>query len=312
MLINGYARLLYLFATNKNMSHIIDFIDHYGFATGVATYLNGNDSYITQYRNVYQVIWLKKGKVKVTLSSTSKELTVNDCLFLGKNEMFRLTADAPYELHYIQFTEAFYCLTKKDRIFLENCFIFNNSQSLHLLHIEHFYLQYVQRYLVQLKQISRQPYTEFNFLMARNTIQRILLFALSMDIQKFESYDTTHLDPFLQDQIYRFNILVRKHIATQRSVQFYADQLQVDSFLLKDLCKKVYGITAKKILSIACINEAKIFLKHTPLSIKEVAGTLHFADSSAFVRFFKKGAGMSPAQYREGVGQFVVLPAVTD
>lgn len=287
------------------MNRTIDFIDRYGFATGVASYLTTNDTYLTQYRNVYQIIWLRKGRVKVSLTNVSQELHENDCLFLGRNDMFRLTSDQPYELHYIQFTEEFYCLTEKDRVFLDRCAIFNNSQSLNLLKLERYYLEFVYAYLTLLKQISRREYTELNSLMAHNTIQRILLFALSMNIQKFDLYSAQHLDPFLQKKLTLFNQLVKKHITTQRSVQFYAREVGIDVTVLKDLCKEAYGITPKKFLAIACVNEAKILLKHTPLSIKEIANGLHFDDSSNFIRFFKKAAGMSPSQYRTGVNQMV-------
>ena len=78
---------------------MIDFINKYGYVTGVASYLTPNDTYITQYKNVYQMVWLKSGSVTLSLTHLSKKLKVNDCLFLGKNEMFRLTSNEPYELH---------------------------------------------------------------------------------------------------------------------------------------------------------------------------------------------------------------------
>lgn len=56
-------------------------------------------------------------------------LASNDCVFLGKNEMFRLTANESYELSYLQFTEDFYCLNETDSIFLSRCSNFNNTES---------------------------------------------------------------------------------------------------------------------------------------------------------------------------------------
>ena len=57
----------------------------------------------------------------------------------------------------------------------------------------------------------------------------------------------------------------------------------------------------------ACVSEAKVLLKHTALSIKEIAYELNFDESSNFVRFFKAAAGKAPAQYREHVNEFAAL-----
>lgn len=286
---------------------MIDFINKYGYVTGIASYLTPNDTYITQYQNVYQLIWLKRGSVTVSLTHLSKKLKVNDCLFLGKNEMFRLTSDETYELHYIQFTDEFYCITESDRVFLERCSFFNNTEVLNLLSLENQYVHFVNVYLAHLKQIYKNDYSEVNALLAHNTIQRILLFALSMNIEKLESFNTCRLSPQLRQKVTEFNKLIKNNIKKERSVQFYADRLNIQVAVLKNICKEVYGITPKKFIAMACVNEAKVLLKHTSLSIKEIAFELNFDDSSNFVRFFKTAAGIAPAQYRERVNQFALI-----
>ncbi|HLW63233.1 MAG TPA: AraC family transcriptional regulator [Flavobacterium sp.] len=286
---------------------MIDFINEYGYVTGIASYLTPNDTYITQYRNVYQIIWLKKGSVTVSLTHLTKKLEVNDCLFLGKNEMFRLTSDESYELYYIQFTDEFYCMTETDRIFLDRCSFFNNSEVLNLLKLEEQYIHFVSSYLSHLKYIHKNEHNHVNVMMAHNTIQRILLFALSMDMEKFESFNTHRLSSPLRKKLREFNELIKKHIKKERTVQFYADELNIHVSVLKNICKEVYGITPKKFIAIASVNEAKVLLKHTELSIKEIAYELNFDESSNFVRFFKTAAGIAPAQYRERVNQFALL-----
>lgn len=286
---------------------MIDFISKYGYVTGVASYLTPNDTYITQYKNVYQMVWLKSGSVTLSLTHLSKKLKVNDCLFLGKNEMFRLTSNEPYELHYIQFTDEFYCMTDTDRIFLERCSFFNNTEVLNLLNLESQYLHFVNSYLNHLKDLREKEFNEVNTLMAHNTIQRILLFALSLNIEKFEEFNTKRLSPQMRTILSKFTQLIKTHVKKERSVLFYADKLGVPVNLLTTLCKEVYGITPKKFIAMASVNEAKVLLKHTGLSIKEIAYELNFEESSNFVRFFKTAAGMAPAQYREHVNEFTAF-----
>lgn len=286
---------------------MIDFINKYGYVTGVASYLTPNDTYITQYKNVYQMVWLKSGSVTLSLTHLSKKLKVNDCLFLGKNEMFRLTSNEPYELHYIQFTDEFYCLTDTDHIFLERCSFFNNTEVLNLLNLESQYVHFVNSYLNHLKDLREKEFNEVNTLMAHNTIQRILLFALSLNIEKLEEFNTKRLSPQMRTILSKFTQLIKTHIKKERSVLFYADKLGVPVNLLTTLCKEVYGITPKKFIAMASVNEAKVLLKHTGLSIKEIAYELNFEESSNFVRFFKTAAGMAPAQYREHVNEFTAF-----
>ena len=68
----------------------------YGIEVGRATYLTEDTVPFEQHKDVYQLLWLQKGKVTVTLTTNKKEIKEGDCLFLGKNELFRLTASESY------------------------------------------------------------------------------------------------------------------------------------------------------------------------------------------------------------------------
>ena len=198
-------------------------------------------------------------------------------------------------------------MTDTDRIFLERCSFFNNTEVLNLLNLESQYVHFVNSYLNHLKDLREKEFNEVNTLMAHNTIQRILLFALSLNIEKLEEFNTKRLSPQMRTILSKFTQLIKTHVKKERSVLFYADKLGVPVNLLTTLCKEVYGITPKKFIAMASVNEAKVLLKHTGLSIKEIAYELNFEESSNFVRFFKTAAGMAPAQYREHVNEFTAF-----
>lgn len=283
------------------MNDLLSLSNHRGYISSKATYLTGNDQRITQYNDVYQILWVKKGNVKISLSHLSKVLETNDCIFLGKNEMFRLTASESYELHYIQFTEEFYCLNESDRIFLSRCSYFNNTESINFLKLESQYIKFVENYAGMLNVFLNKPFSEINTLLAKNTIERILLFTLSMDLQHFQSFNSKKFLPYQIKLINRFNELIKNNIKKERSVTFYANQLDLDNNKMKEMCKAVYGITPKKFIAIACINEAKTLLKHTDMSIKEISYELNFEDVSNFIRFFITATSISPSKYRESL-----------
>lgn len=279
----------------------MNFIKTYGFTTGVINHLTNNANYSNQYRNVYQILWLRKGKVKILLGNVSTTLEINNCLFLAQNELFKLTSEESFELHYIQFTEDFYSISDEDRYFLQKGMLFKNNDDLNVVTIENTFLEHFYMYIIHLKQINRKVYTELNVLIAHNTIKRILLFGSSLNKNKMQ-VKTEHLLSIYEEQILKnFNQLVKKNIATERSILFYLNVLGVDFSELKRICITVYGITPKKYLNLACANEAKILLKNTSYSIKEISIKLNFIDSSSFVRFFQKNVGITPSNYRDSI-----------
>ena len=96
----------------------------------------------------------------------------------------------------------------------------------------------------------------------------------------------------------KYNDLLAANVSNERSVDFYAGQLDITPNHLNKSVKTVTGRTAITILNEMSIQEAKMQLKHTNQSISDIAFQLGFEDLSYFSRFFKKATGMSPMEYR--------------
>lgn len=97
---------------------------------------------------------------------------------------------------------------------------------------------------------------------------------------------------------YRFVMLVSDHYLETKSVQYYADQLQLSIRHLSTVVKDTSGKTPNEIISEFIFNEAKAQLSTTTLPIKQIATKLNFSDQYAFTHFFKKHQGSSPTEYR--------------
>lgn len=63
--------------------------------------------------------------------------------------------------------------------------------------------------------------------------------------------------------------------------------------------KKKTGQTFHFWLTDFLLRQAKLLLLSTDMNVTQIAKSLHFPDSSAFAKFFRKGAGLSPLEYRE-------------
>ncbi|MDR0195829.1 MAG: helix-turn-helix domain-containing protein [Myroides sp.] len=97
---------------------------------------------------------------------------------------------------------------------------------------------------------------------------------------------------------YKFVMLVSDHYLKTKSVQFYADSLQLSIRHLSSVVKETSGKTPNEIINEFIFNEAKAQLSTTTIPIKQLASKLNFSDQYAFAHFFKKHQSISPTQYR--------------
>jgi AraC family transcriptional activator of pobA len=90
------------------------------------------------------------------------------------------------------------------------------------------------------------------------------------------------------------NLLFRRH-PTQAEL---AARLGITPTQLNRACKQVLGHSAQGVLHARLLLQAQRELTYSGLSIKQIAFDLGFSDAAYFTRFFRRGAGVSPAQWR--------------
>ena len=87
--------------------------------------------------------------------------------------------------------------------------------------------------------------------------------------------------------------------AKEHLVGYYADKMCVTPKYLSKIVKEASGRSVPDWLSELLILDAKNMLRHTDMTIKEIAARLNFPSQSFFFRFFKNHTGQTPTQYRE-------------
>ncbi|MEM6431738.1 MAG: helix-turn-helix transcriptional regulator [Deinococcota bacterium] len=114
-----------------------------------------------------------------------------------------------------------------------------------------------------------------------------------------------HYEPLQSDQVLsnvsqarKFKQLISTHFIHERKVGFYADQMHVSTTHLHNIVKETTGQTPGQLIRSEVILEAKRLLTHTTLSAAEVGYQLEFDDPGYFNRFFKREAGLTPAQFQ--------------
>lgn len=85
---------------------------------------------------------------------------------------------------------------------------------------------------------------------------------------------------------------------TEHSLSFFAQRLNFTPNYLSSRVKEYSGRTATEWIEESVILEAKTMLKHTDLTIQEIAYKLNFPTQTFFGKYFKRITGLSPKQYR--------------
>lgn len=111
------------------------------------------------------------------------------------------------------------------------------------------------------------------------------------DIQEFKVYQSN-------PRLAKFNWLIDKFYKEQKSITFYAEQLNISANYLNILCKKNLKVSANKLIHQRITLESKRLLQTSERSIKEIAFDLGFSDHAYFSNFFKNQTGLNPSQFR--------------
>ncbi len=97
---------------------------------------------------------------------------------------------------------------------------------------------------------------------------------------------------------FRFLTNVNQHYKEHRNVSFYADKenLSISHFIR--LVKEKTGKTPSHWITTITVVNAKLLLRESDMSVKEIAAELNFPEQFTFRKFFKTNVGIPPKAYR--------------
>jgi AraC family transcriptional regulator, transcriptional activator of pobA len=103
----------------------------------------------------------------------------------------------------------------------------------------------------------------------------------------------------IEEITYQFENLIKSEYRKRLTINEYAERLYISPSYLREAVKQSTGKPAYKLIREYQILEAKSLLIQSEKTVKSIALELGFDDSSNFVKFFKKYAGLTPLSYRE-------------
>ena len=96
-----------------------------------------------------------------------------------------------------------------------------------------------------------------------------------------------------------FKRLLNYHVTKDKSVRYYAAELNVTPNHLNKSVKTTLGRSASALIDEMLVLEAKVLMQRKNMSVSEIAFETGFEDVSYFGRFFKKHTGFAPTEYRK-------------
>ena len=96
----------------------------------------------------------------------------------------------------------------------------------------------------------------------------------------------------------RFMELLAKNDGKVRSVKKYAESMCITPKYLSFISKSVTGKTALEWIHQSTVKAIEHYLRHSNMSIKEIADMLDFPNLSFFGKFTKNHLGVSPTEFR--------------
>lgn len=105
----------------------------------------------------------------------------------------------------------------------------------------------------------------------------------------------------------KFTELCFEHHIQERSLQFYADKLNVSVKYLSICVKDVTGHPPTYIINQLLMYEARIKLADKELTIAQISDVLQFSDQFVFSKFFKNNMGISPKDFRKKAFENVTI-----
>jgi len=97
----------------------------------------------------------------------------------------------------------------------------------------------------------------------------------------------------------RFNTLIEQNYRMHWPLEWYAAQMGMQVARLNAICRRISGLSAKRLVFERLMQEAKRLLLFTSTSSHAIAYELGFKDPSYFSRFFLRQCGFSPGQWRK-------------
>ena len=238
----------------------------------------------------------KKGKAQYSIDTRQQVVKPGDLMFVSERHVIdNYEASPDFECLCIMLTTEYYHGFVQDVKNVSSLLLFSmNNPVVPLTSKE---IQVFTNYFETIR--KKMADTNHHY---RSPLVKALLLAMFYDmsnviyrVERMTNRKQTRAEAIFANFIH----LLEQNFRTQRRVSWYADQLCITPKYLSEIIKKISLRTPNDWIDSYVILEARVLLKNTTKSIKEITDELNFPNQSFLGKYFKEHVGVSPSEYRK-------------
>ena len=247
------------------------------------------------FADIFSVMLIRQGSASFSLNYRDHTVGKDDMLLFWPSLLVSLTRQSPdfVALHLLCERSLFERLLATDPAYRQYSLFFFQAQS-PILHLPD---NLAQTLADDLRQLSRHIVTPgpYQGAMLQHLLHVVLLQVLGPIAHRTDTAaPLSHPEQLFQ----QFISLLIRHYKQEHYIEFYARSLSISPSYLSRIIRQTTHKTAAYFINGLLHAEACRLLRHTDRTIQAIADELNFSDQSAFGKFFKANAGLSPLQYR--------------
>ncbi|EJG02194.1 helix-turn-helix domain-containing protein [Flavobacterium sp. F52] len=246
----------------------------------------------------YQILLLREGS-SYEIDFRKFQSAAYSILFLTPYQHVAWHENTPQKMMRLQFHGDFYCIEYHKKEVACNGLLFNNIYLHPYVEMSHAAFTEIEEISNKISSELKGMNSDFSESVIKAYLQVILALSSKEKKQQIssQSQGTSRMDEGLN-----FQQLLEENFLAERSVQFYAEKLNLTAENFSKKIKSHLGKPPSGFIYDRIVLESKKLLHLTHMSIKEISADLHFQDEHYFSRFFKKHVGISPSDYRNTTG----------
>lgn len=254
------------------------------------------DMFDSVRRNVYTIIFSGPNGTVHHIDERAFQLPPYSVLFVGQDRIAKFDEDMTEDTYVLLFSSRFFSRSERDLHFLQHSPLFNDYSQVYYMALPEEGVAYGKVMVYLLYQAKNGLDEQVNKDLAHNLVEQILIMgSMTVNQVSMGSYKEDQ-DNFLS---IKYNELIAKYFAEEKTVKFYADQLNITERRLTKATEQVLGMGAKEVITNYVLRKAKRQLIYTKKSVKEISVSLGFSGEQNFSAFFMKNAGLRPSEFRK-------------
>jgi len=273
-------------------------IQSYSIEDDLVLFDNIEDIHIPNnpYRvNCYVLGLCLRGKAQYSVDTEERLINTYDTIVIHNRQVIDSYMVSPnFKCIFLFISTNFFNEVVKGIHDLVSLFLFTRNHPIISLHAEE--VELLEEYYAILKKKVGDKNNYF-----RKDLVRSLLLAMIYDITNiiYQQQQTSNKNQTRAEAIFsKFLPLLEVNYKRERRVSWYAEQLCITSKYLSETIKQVSRRTPNEWINNYVVLEARVLLKNSTMSIKEIAQNLNFPNQSFLGKYFKDHVGISPSEYR--------------